>query len=117
MLALLAANSCLGIEDANLQHFYWFLCGSSHACSMPCRVQVNRSLFYGAAREKTRDLSDPQINVLAISSAPGPDKKTAQDTRLHTTLGKGRAKGTRADRVFRKPDAANRLSPQKARIE
>ena len=52
MLALLAANSYLGIEDANLQHFYWFMCGSSHACSMPCRVQVNRSLFYGAAREK-----------------------------------------------------------------
>ena len=52
MLALLAANSCLGIEDANLQHFYWFLCGSSHACSMPYWVQVDRSLLCGATREK-----------------------------------------------------------------
>ena len=86
-------------------------------------------LFFTAQREKkaswttfrllakTRDLSDPQINVPAISSAPGPDQKTAQDTRLHTTLRQGRAKGTRADRVFGKPNAANRLNPQKARIE
>ena len=26
MLALLAANSYHGIEDVNLQHFYWLLC-------------------------------------------------------------------------------------------
>jgi hypothetical protein len=77
MLALLAANAYLGIEDANLQHFYWFLCALAMlaVCLIGFRLI---GLFFAAQREKkaswttfrllakTRDLSDPQINVLAI---------------------------------------------------
>ena len=51
MLALLAANAYLGIEDANLQHFYWFLCALAMlaVCLIGFRL---RSLLCGATREK-----------------------------------------------------------------
>ncbi|HIL10700.1 MAG TPA: PilZ domain-containing protein [Candidatus Latescibacteria bacterium] len=77
MLALLAANSYLGIEDANLNHFYWFAFAIFILVVGLLLVRLI-GLLYAARREqkaswttfyqlaKTRGLSGPQSEVLAI---------------------------------------------------
>jgi hypothetical protein len=77
MLALLAANAYLGIEDANLNHIYWFvlaffilvvglllirLIGLLYAAHH--EKKASWTTFYQLA--KTRGLNGPQSEVLAI---------------------------------------------------
>ena len=77
MLALLAANAYLGIEDANLNHIYWFviavfilivdlllirLIGLLYAARRG--KKTSWTTFYQLA--KTRGLNGPQSEVLAI---------------------------------------------------
>ena len=77
MLALLAANAYLGIEDANLNHIYWFVIAVFVLVVGLLLIRLI-DLLYAARREKkaswttfyqlakTRGLNGPQSEVLAI---------------------------------------------------
>jgi hypothetical protein len=77
MLALLAANAYLGIEDANLNHIYWLLLAFFILAVGLLLIRLI-GLLYAARREKkaswttfyqlakTRGLNGPQREVLAI---------------------------------------------------
>lgn len=77
MLALLAANAYLGIEDANLNHIYWFVIAVFILIVDLLLIRLI-GLLYAARREKktswttfyqlakTRGLNGPQSEILAI---------------------------------------------------
>ena len=76
MLALLAANAYLGIEDENINHIYWFVIPVFILVEAYCSWLID--LLYAARLEKkaswttfyqlakTRGLNGPQSEVLAI---------------------------------------------------
>ena len=76
LLALLAANAYLGIEDANLNHIYWFVFAVFILIVDLFRIRVI-GLLYAARREKkaswatfyqltkTRGTNGPQSEVMA----------------------------------------------------
>ena len=86
MLALLAANSYLGIEDANLQHVYWFA-GAFGILAIFLLVWRLFELLMAARRKqkaswntfrqlaKTRGLKPAQIEVLMIVARQGSVKR------------------------------------------
>ena len=86
MLALLAANSYLGIEDANLQHNYWFVgaFGILAVCLLVWRLvelllaaRRKQKASWNTFRQlaKTRGLKPVQIEVLMLVARQGSVKR------------------------------------------
>ena len=113
MLALLAANAYLGIEDTNLNHVYWFAFAIFILVVGLLLVRLV-GLLYTAHREqkaswtifykltKMRGLSGPQSEVLAIVARQAKITRPPMVLSSNKLLDKSIEKGSRLQRIFRK---------------